>query len=155
MKWFRKKKENSITVNVEIDYEKLGNSVADSIVKREREEAERYSVTREWLKFIMQPMIILFGIIMALFSVYLIYRVYISLSIALEDLNAINLQELIKALAFFVSMLFTAGFSLMAFFANHELGKEKNRQFISSLFSNVVALVALIVALIALFNDIL
>ena len=155
MKWFRKKKENNITVNVEIDYEKLGNSVADAIVKKEREEAGRYSVTREWLKFIMQPMIIIFGIIMALFTAYLIYRVYISLSIALEDLDAINLQELIKALALFVSMLFTSGFSLMAFFANHELEKEKDRQFISSLFSNVVALVALIVALVALFRDML
>ena len=155
MKWFRKKKENSITVNVEIDYEKFGNSVADAIVKKEREEAERYSVTREWLKFIMQPMIIVFGIIMALFTVYLFYRVYSSVSIALKDLNAINLNELIKALAFFVLTLFSSGFSLMAFFANRELGDEKDRQFISSLFSNVVALVALIVALIALFRDML
>ena len=154
MKWFRKKKENNITVNVEIDYEKLGKSVADAIVKKERAEAERYSVTREWFKYILFAMIIIMGLLAVIISGYCFYKSYTLWDKALGDSPRVYWLEGAKMIGYFVSGLFLLGMTGFAVAAQKEIEEEMNRQFIATVFSGVVALVALIVALLALVKNI-
>lgn len=57
---------------------------------------------------------------------------------------------LLKGLVSFVVALLCSGMAVLAFFAGKEFEKEKDRQFVVSVFSSMVSLVALIVALAAI-----
>lgn len=153
MRWFQKKQRPNLTVNVEINYDKLGQSIADAIVKKEKEEAEQYSATREWLKIIMQPMLIIFCIFMAVLMCVFFNSFIMSLMATFQNATTINWREIVKAVIFAMLGLISMGLGGFSFFANREIEKENDRRYISSLFSNVVALMALIVALIALLKD--
>jgi len=145
------KKKNNTTVvnnidsvNVEIDYDKL----AEAFVKTQQKANEQYSVSREMMKFVITPVFWILTFVTGFISVAFFVVLFTSANDMLNDEN-----WLVGAITLLI-VFFIAFFSLsLTFFlaaTAKEIDKENDRNYISSMFSNVVAIVALIVALIAL-----
>lgn len=133
----------------EINYDQLAKAIAKAIIEEEREEREQYSLTREWMKFILYPFFFTVSIIMACITVFSFYKA-IKIAPALGN----SLSESVQFIGYFMLSLISFTLGLTTFYTNKELEKEKDRQFVATVFSNITALVALIVALIALFHEI-
>lgn len=146
----KEKNSSAMNLSVNIDYEKLGEEVAKAIVKEETKESEKYSLPREWMKYILHPILTLIGLAMAFLTAFLFYKVF-----GLISSFGTSLIGSLKLSGFLMLGLFSLSLCLSTFWANKEIDKEKDRQFVAAMFSNVMALVALIVALVALFKDLL
>ena len=144
-----KKKERKIfnidEVNVEIDYDKL----AEAIVKANEKQANQYSMSREWMKFIIYPVFFGTSVMSAILS--LSFGIY-SVKALLDAMsgNAMDLQLFIKGLVSFMICLYLISICLSTYFTGKEIDKEDDKQYVATMFSNVVALVALVVSLVAL-----
>ena len=155
-----KKKERKIfnidEVNIEIDYDKL----AEAIVKANETQTNQYSMSREWMKFIIYPVLwgvaIVTGILAIFFLVYGGKELVEIMTIAnVGDVDFLNLFSGFWANAstgflVFCMGLFLISISLATIFTAKEIDKETDRDYVASMFSNVVALVALVVSLVAL-----
>ena len=140
--------ELEIENKIEIDYDKL----AEAIVKANEKQANQYSVSREWMKFIIHPVFWCVAGVTGLLAVaFLIYggtalvEACGAISIAVFDWSRASVGFLALCMG-----LFLVSLCLATFFTAKEIDKEKDRNYVATMFSNMVALVALILSLIAL-----
>lgn len=132
----------------EIDY----NRLAEAIVKANEKQANQYSVSREWMKFIIYPVFWCVAAVTGLLAVAFLVHGGTAL---VESFGAISAavfdwsQASIGVLTFSIG-LFLVAMCLATIFTAKEIDKEKDRNYVASMFSNIVALVALILSLIAL-----
>lgn len=133
---------------VDIDYEKLADCVAKAIAKENDVRINTYSITREWMKFIIAPVFWVISILMAVLTVGF-FITTISIFNALMD-NPMDISKGIEGIISFVLTLMCGALAILAFAAGKEIDKERDRQFVVSVFSGMVSLAALIVALVAL-----
>lgn len=145
------KKKNNTTVvnnidsvNLEIDYDKL----AEAIVKAQQKANEQYSVSREMMKFVITPVFWILTFVTGFISVAFWGVLITSANDMLNDENW--LAGAITLLIIFFIAFFSLALTFFLAATAKEIDKENDRNYISSMFSNVVAIVALIVALIAL-----
>lgn len=133
---------------IDIDYEKLADCVAKAIAKENDVRINTYSITREWMKFIIAPVFWVISILMAVLTVGF-FITTISIFNALMD-NPMDISKGIEGIISFVLTLMCGALAILAFAAGKEIDKERDRQFVVSVFSGMVSLAALIVALVAL-----
>ena len=145
------KKKNNTTVvnnidsvNLEIDYDKL----AEAIVKAQQKANEQYSVSREMMKFVITPVFWILTFVTGFISVAFWGVLITSANDMLNDENW--LAGAITLLIVFFIAFFSLALTFFLGATAKEIDNENDRNYISSMFSNVVAIVALIVALIAL-----
>lgn len=130
-----------------IDYEKLANCIAKATADENDKRMNSYSVTREWMKFIICPVFWLIAVVSLVLCIGCFIYCYIELCG----------QDIINMFRGFISFILGLTFitiSLFAFLAGKELNKETDKQFVVSVFSGMIALVALIVAFVALFMEV-
>ena len=143
----RKRRRNITVVNNEIDYDKL----AEAIVKANAKHQEQYSPSREWMKYILIP--IFWGV--AIISGLLAIAMFVSLC---QNVTAIfktaTITDDIALLFEFLITFFTAGFCVFSIVTAKEIDKENDRSYVASMFSNIVAIAALVVALVALLKGV-
>ena len=149
------KKKNNTTVvnnidsvNLEIDYDKL----AEAIVKARKKENEQYSVSREMMKFVITPVFWILTFVTGFISVAFWGVLITSANDMLNDENW--LAGAITLLIVFFIAFFSLALTFFLGATAKEIDNENDRNYISSMFSNVVAIVALIVALIALVKEV-
>ena len=143
----RKRRRNITIVNNEINYDKL----ADTIVKANIKQQEKHSSSREWMKYILIP--VFWGL--AILSGILAVATFISL--CQNAISVFKSSTLTQYLTFVFKALitfFTIGFCAFSIVTAKELEKENDRTYISSMFSNIVAIAALVVSLIALLKGV-
>ena len=136
-------------ITIDIDYDRLADSIAKAIVSEQRKEQEKYSISREWMKFILYPVFLLISIGMACFSCFSFYKVFTLISSFGKTIIG-----LFQFIGFFMLGLVSSALCILSILTYKELQNENDRQIIATLFSNTTALVALIVALIALLHEI-
>lgn len=146
-----KKKERIINhidqLNVEIDYDKL----ADAIVKANEKQSKQYSVSSEWMKFIITPVFWSVGLCSGLLAIAF------AVTGAVEFVRQLNMLpahtdwwQAIAGLVMIVLGMFLGSLCAFTVATAKEIDKEKDRAYVATMFSNIVALVALVVSLIAL-----
>lgn len=133
---------------VAIDYEKLADCLAKAIAEESDKRINAYSITREWMKFIIAPVFWSISVLTAILAVGFFITTLNALNCWTGDLA--DIPNAIKGLVSFVLTLMSIFISIAAFFAGKEIDQEQDRQFVVSVFSGMVSLVALIVALVAL-----
>ena len=147
-----KKKEKeivSVSATVEpIDYDKL----AEAIVQATTKESKKYSISREWMKFIIQPVFWGIAIVAGILSIAaFVYGVAIlSQTIGAESFAEFDWLKLFTGACTLIIGFFLITVCLTTIFTAKDMDKEDDRQYVAAMFSNVVALTALIVSLIAL-----
>lgn len=131
-----------------IDYEKLG----ETIVKAHEKQSQKYSVSREWMKVIICPVLwgvgILAGILAIAFFIYCCKTFYEATGTG--SLAQFDLSKAVIAIIEFSMCLFLVAICMFTIATAKEIDKEKDRQYIAAMFSNIAALVALVVSLVAL-----
>lgn len=141
---------NIESVNLNIDCDEL----AEAIVKAQQKANEKYSVSSEMMKFIIVPTLWILAVVCGFIGL-VFFAMLIKEASALTEI--LKNQEYIRILTilgeFFVSM-FSIALAFFSGFSAKEMDEEKDRQYVASVFSNIVALVALIVALIALVKEV-
>lgn len=131
-------------VNIEIDYDKL----AEAFANVQYNQTDKYSGTREWMKFILSPIfwtLAFFSAVLAI--VFLIYGACTLVGMVSAGLDWV--VAITGAIELFIG-LFLVAVCAFSWISAKEIDEEKDRHYVASLFSNIVALVALIVSLIAL-----
>ena len=139
----------SVSSTVEpIDYDKL----AEAIVRANNKESNKYSMSREWMKFIIYPVFwgvaIIAGILAIAFLIYGGKTIFEQVNIS--TLAGFDLAKVVAGIIAFGVGLFLILVCLSTVFTAKEIDKETDRQYVAAMFSNIVALVALVVSLIAL-----
>ena len=134
-------------LNLEIDYDKL----AEALAKVQNRQSDDYSGTREWMKFLILPVYIVLSGILALISLRWIIKGMKTIAKAVIEMS--DLAMTLPGIGEIVVGIFMAAFCALSLVSVREVWKEKDRQYIASLFSNTVAVVALIVAVIALLKE--
>ncbi|MBR3918130.1 MAG: hypothetical protein IKJ59_05280 [Clostridia bacterium] len=135
-------------INLEIDYDKL----AESIVKASKIEDEKRSLSREWMKFVITPIFWLFTVISGLFAIGFFVEIFQIIKTLKGNISEWE-QWITIAVGFILSLFFVV-VCIFTIATAREIEKENNKQYVAAMFSNIVALVALIVALIALFKGV-
>ena len=138
----------NMTAIESLDYEKLAECIASAIAHKEELKTRQFSATREWMKYFLYFTFYSLSAV-SLFMAIVSFRQCISSIKAAFSSSASLLDQTKCAVAFMLAILM-GNFCVFSFFAGRELDKEKDRQYIVSLFSSMVSLVALIVALVAL-----
>lgn len=139
----------SVSATVEpIDYDKL----AEAIVRANNKESKKYSMSREWMKFIIYPVFWGVAIIAGILAIAcLIYGGATIVQIAsIKTIAEFDLLKVVTGAVAFCIGLFLTSVCLATIFTAKDIDKEDDRQYVAAMFSNVVALVALIVSLVAL-----
>ena len=143
----RKHRRSITIVNNEIDYDKL----AEAIVKANTKQQEEYSPSREWMKYILIP--IFWGV--AIISGLLAIAMFVSLcQNATAIFKTATITDDIALLFEFLITFFTAGFCVFSIVTAKEIDKENDRSYVASMFSNIVAIAALVVSLVALLKGV-
>lgn len=138
-------------VPMQVDYEKLEKAVSSAILKTAKEQSEQYSVSREWMKVVLYVVFWGIGILVGL--VALRSMVFSIKTIFAACKGIIDYFAMVKGMVVLLSSLILFAVSIASCASAKELDREKDRQYIAAMFSNIVALVALIVAFIALFKE--
>lgn len=132
-----------LKAELNIDYDKI----AEAIVKAHEKQGQEYSISREWMKFIITPVFWGIAVISGLLAVALfIYGVGTFES----ALNNADWSQAVSSCVSLCASFFMISICLSSFFAAKEIDKETDKQYVATIFSNIVALVALVVALISL-----
>ena len=138
-------------LNLEIDYDKL----ATAIVKAKEIEQDKNKQTKSVSMFFATIISIVFGVvgafsvIMAIGSIIAFFK-YLPNGVFNNFNSAINtIGQIVIYLIFFSLFIL---FAIMLFVSTKEISKEKDRNYIVSVFSAVTSLSAFIVAVIALFK---
>ncbi len=146
------KKKNNTTVvnnidsvNLEIDYDKL----AEAIVKAQQKVNDSFSVSRETMKFILTPTLWILAFVCVVIAIAFVGVLISSINDLTKDLSNWLGSAVTILISFFIT-LFSAALAVFLGATAKEIDKETDRQYVASMFSNIVAIVALIVALIAL-----
>lgn len=146
------KKKNNTTVvnnidsvNLEIDYDKL----AEAIVKAQQKANDSFSVSRETMKFILTPTLWILAFVCVVIAIAFVGVLISSINDLTKDLSNWLGSAVTILISFFIT-LFSAALAVFLGATAKEIDKETDRQYVASMFSNIVAIVALIVALIAL-----
>ena len=134
-------------LNIEIDYDKL----ADAIVKANSIQQKAYSPSREWMKYILIPIFWSIAIISGILAIAMFVLLCKRIPSIFEN---VALTGIIAFLFEFLITFFTAAFCTFSIVAAKELDKETDRTYVASMFSNIVAIAALIVALVALLKGV-
>lgn len=132
-------------VNVEIDYDKL----AEAITKANKVDANAHSISAEWMKFIITPVFWGVAIASGLLAMALLIYSFREMPGQYSAAQTYWQQFSVSIFTFGLG-LFLASVSIFTVFAAREIDRETDRQYVASMFSNIVALVALAVSLIAL-----
>lgn len=143
----RRRRRNITVVNNEIDYDKL----AEAIVKANTKQQEQYSPSREWMKYILIPIFWGVAILSGLLTIGMFISLCQNISVVFE--GGI-LTGILTILFEFLITFFTAGFCVFSIVTAKEIDKENDRTYIASMFSNIVAIAALVVALVALLKGV-
>ena len=141
-------------LNLEIDYDKL----AQAIVKAQEEIQEKNNGAKSFTSSAFATItslafrgVAILGWIVAFAMIVATWNIFITL----EWLTLIevikNIMIIVVGLALFL-MIFL--YSLLLWKAAKEIEKEKDRNYIIAVFSGIVSLAALIVALVALFKEV-
>ncbi|MBR7121913.1 MAG: hypothetical protein IKC95_00425 [Oscillospiraceae bacterium] len=147
-----KKKGNdivSVSATVDpIDYDKL----AEAIIRANNIESNKYSMSREWMKFIIFPVFWSVAIIAGILAIaFLIYGGKTIFELAnISTLAEVDFSKVVAGIVSFCLGLFLISICLSTVFTAKEIDKETDRQYVAAMFSNIVALVALVVSLVAL-----
>ena len=143
----RRHRKNITIINNEIDYEKL----ADAIVKANNKQQESYSPSREWMKYILIPIFIGVSILSGLLSIAVFISIFKNITTVFVDISFSSLLTFIFEL---LIAFFTLGFCVFSIVTVREIDKENDRTYVASMFSNIVAIAALVVALVALLKEV-
>lgn len=135
-------------LNLEIDYDKL----AEAIVKATDAENNKYSFSREWMKFVITPMFGILSLVSGITSIGFFLEMIVNI-VALSK-NYLDSIRWITIISSFTLSIFLFGICIMSIASIQEIKKENNKQYIATIFSNITALVALIVALVSLFKGV-
>lgn len=144
-------KEESITVNVEIDYDKLATAIVQAQEKAKTHEEEKFtkgtfSLLTSWVLFIIGGL----GFVIALSA--LGYGFYYAINI-LQWIDGVHIFANIITCLFILTITFCVGvLSFMLFKSGSEIQKSKDKNFIVAVFSALSGFIALVVALVALFK---
>ena len=137
----------------QVDYEKLEKVIVHAITKANKENTQQYSVTREWMKVILYPVFWGIAIISGVLSLSCIYigakTAFFSVGSSITEMD---FSSFIVGMMVVMVGLVLSGICIATLSSAKEIDKETDRQYIASLFSHMVALVALRVSLIALFR---
>ena len=131
-------------LNLEIDYDKL----AEAISRVQNRQEGNYSGTREWMKFILSPIFWTLAFLSAVLAI--VFLIYGACTLAGMFSAGLDWVAAITGVIEFFIGLFLVAVCAFSWVSAKEIDEEKDRQYVASLFSNIVALVALIVSLIAL-----
>ena len=146
----RKQKIKKIRVQqkivAEINYDRL----AEAIVKANEKQSQKYSVSREWMKFIIYPVFWCIAIVTGLLAIVFFVHGAGEMASQLNALYNADWKQLMVGLVSLCIGFFLVAVSLSTIFAAKEIDKEMDRQYVAAMFSNIVALVALVISLIAL-----
>ena len=147
-----KKKNNQTVVNnieslnLNIDTEKLAQAIVDA----QQKVNEKYSVSSEMMKFVIVPVLWILAAVCLFIGVVFFAMLIKDASVLPESLKN---QEYVQWIVVFIEFIVSIFSIALAFFSGlsaKEMDEEKDRQYVASVFSNIIALVALVVALIAL-----
>lgn len=133
---------------IDIDYEKLADCVAKAIAEESDRRINAQSITREWMKFIIAPVFWGISVLTAILAAG--FAINGASTFNSWSQNTTDIQSAVEGFISFVLALICIGIALPAFWAGKEFDQEKDRQFVVSVFSGMLSLVALIVAIIAL-----
>lgn len=139
----RRRRKNVTIIHNEIDYDKLAEAIAKATVKQQN----TYSPSREWMKYILIPMFGILAVLSGLIGIGMFVTVCQNIAVVFENGIWSGIATLVIE---FAIALFTIGFCVFSIVSAREIDKECDRSYVASMFSNVVAMAALIVALVAL-----
>ena len=140
-------KRKVIIVKNDIDYDKL----AEAIVKANSKQQESYSPSREWMKYILIPIFWILAVLSGLLAIAMFISLCQNAAIVFKSVTATGISVLIIE---FVTTFFMLGFCVFSVVAAKEIDKENDRSYVASMFSNIVAIAALVVALVALLKGV-
>ena len=134
-------------VIAEIDYDKL----AEAIEKATQKHNTQHSASSEWMKFLIAPILWSVVIIAGLLAIgFWVYGAQVFVTqIAILTFNT-DWWQIFAGCAMIMIGLFLIAFCAFTAATAKEIDRENDRDYVSSMFSNIVALVALVVSLIAL-----
>ena len=144
-------KEESITVNVEIDYDKLATAIVQAQEKAKTHEEEKFtkgtfSLLTSWVLHTIGAS----GFLIALYAV--VYGIYHAITV-LQWVDGVHIFANIFTCIFILTLTFCVGvLSFMLFKSGNEIQKSKDKNFIVAVFSALSGFIALVVALVALFK---
>ncbi len=167
-------------VKIEIDYDKLGETIKKSISQDAEEEnidksEFKKATLKEWITVIgwiitnkaetkgkMTPVLLsmiikgFFNFLAVLFTILGVLAIVVSI---IGIVGLVKTVELLTINTLYFIGLFSIGISLLSFafvlkISANEFSKEKDRNYIVSVFSGIVSFAALIVALVALFKGV-
>ena len=143
----RKFKLNHFNVLYEIDYDKL----ADAIVKANEKQGQQYSASREWMKFLIYPVFWGVAIITGLLAIgFFIYGAVSIKEILDTAIRNVDWKQLATSILLIGVSFFLAAVCVATGITAKEINEESDREYVATMFSNMVALVALVISLIAL-----
>lgn len=146
----KKQKEPSQVIVSPLDYERLAKCIAKEIAEENDKRINSDSPTREWMKLLITPVFWGISIIMGLLAIAFFITAFTYLSV--PSTNPPNYSSMTKGMFCAAIALFASGIAMFTYLARKELDKEMDRQFVAAVFSGMVSLAALIVALVALFR---
>lgn len=132
----------------QIDYKQMETAIRNAVLEATKENAKQYSLSREWMKLILFPvfrgMAILVGVL-ALGCFVLGGKIVLSACGV-----PINFLSIFTGMGVLFSGLLLSALSIVSWVCAKEIDEEMDRQYVAAMFSNMVAFVALILAVIAL-----
>ena len=140
---------------VEINYEKLADAI---VAANEKAKSSASNTTsRELMKFILTPFLYAVSFLCAVISIgfFVLAVQSINNAISLSTISLSLLGDFSKFLLAGLLALFMIALALFSLFSAKELSNETDRDYVASLFSNVVSFAALIIALVALLREVL
>ena len=139
-------KPKTVIVN-KIDSKEL----AEAIVKANKKQQEESSTSKEWMKYIATTVLWLVAVASALFGIAMFV-------VCAKEADKVFSELIpIKLVSFLIEMviaLFFLGLGMLSGATARELDKEKDKNYIATMFSNVISLIALAVAFVALFKGV-
>ena len=146
-------REESINVNVEIDYAKLATAIVQAQEKAKTHEEEKFtkgtfSLLTSWVLHTIGAL----GFLIALYAFG--YGIYHAITV-LQWVDGLHVLANIITCLFILTITFCVGvLSFMLFKSGSEIQKSKDKNFIVAVFSALSGFIALIVGLIALFKGV-
>lgn len=150
----------AIPAHQEIDYDKLAASIVKAKSEHDAKKRNSYSGPRESLKFIMHAIWDCVGVLFAAITVYMFLAITKTFSMISsfppgQGFTRDLVMTGIKGIAEGALLFFSFSMALVSFSMGRDIEKIKDFSVVSSLFSNVTALVAFVVALVALLREVL
>ena len=144
-------REESINVNVEIDYDKLATAIIQTQEQVKAHEEEKFtkgtfSLLTSWVLHTIGAL----GFLIALYAFG--YGIYHAITV-LQWVDGLHVLANIITCIFILTITFCVGvLSFMLFKSGSEIQKSKDKNFIVAVFSALSGFIALVISLIALFK---